>query len=165
MALIVEDGSIILNANSYVSRVDYIAYAASKGVTIADTEAADYELIKAAEFIDSHEPKLKGNRYSRDQSMAYPRTELYIEGWYWSYNEIPRNVILAQMSLAMDINSGSDLYNPETEKITTVEKVEGAVEVHYAAPSKVVKTSIKTVSNALLNSLMRNSGLIQLVRS
>ena len=40
MALIVEDGSQVSNSDSYVSRADYIAYAATLGTTITDADAA-----------------------------------------------------------------------------------------------------------------------------
>lgn len=170
MALIVETGSIVANANTYVSRADYIAYALTFGVVIADTDATDVQLIKAATFIDQHEANLKGTRVSRDQPMSFPRYNVEIDGWSWSGTEIPRNVILCQMQVALDINSGRDPWNPGANPnlIKKRSRVEGAVEVEYAVGDKTgQKLSRTSTADALLASLLNRSGLfsIPLVRA
>jgi hypothetical protein len=163
MALIIEDGSNVANSDSYVTRSDYIAYALTRGVTIADAVAADVQLIDAALFIESHADNLKGLRVSRDQSMAWPRSDVEIESWYWNSDEIPRQVILAQMALALDINSGVDLYNPQPEKVTKKEKVDGAVEVEYFGNDNAVKLSRSSRATALLNLLLNRTSNISMV--
>lgn len=170
MALIVETGSIVPGANTYVSRADYITFALSVGVTIANTDEADVQLTKAALFIGQHEANLKGERVQRDQPMAYPRTGVVIDGWDWSYTEIPRNVILCQMQTALDINAGFDPWNPSTNPnlIKKRARVEGAVDVTYAvSDSTGQKLSRTSTADALLNSLLNRSGLfsIPLVRA
>ena len=162
MALIVETGAQVTNSNTYVSRSDYIAYAASIGVTITDDETADQQLIQAAEYIDAHENNLIGTKVDRDQSMAYPRTDLVLEGWWWSSAEIPRQVILAQKLLALDINSGEDLYNRSVNPNTAIskERIEGAIEVTYAHNSSITQQLSKnSKADALLSSLLKNNGL------
>ena len=162
MSLLVETGAIINGANTYVSRADYIAYAASIGITIADGVEADYQLIKAAEYIDNHEENLKGTKVDRDQAMSYPRTDLYIEGWYWSSEEIPRQVILAQKMYALMINDGEDLYNRNVNPNTAIkkERIEGAVEVEYAHNSNITQQLSKnSKADALMSSLLHNNGL------
>lgn len=161
MALIVEDGSLVVNSDTFVSRVDFITYAASKGITIADDAATDALLVKAGQFINAKEPQLKGDKVDRDQSMSFPREGLYLEGFYWEITEIPRQVVLAQMELALDLNDGIDLYNPPSNPnlIAKREKVEGAVEVEYFGKDSGVKLSRDSQSMALLNVLLKNSGL------
>lgn len=170
MTLIVETGAIVANANSYVSRADYITYAASLGVTVANDSAADTDLINAATFIDQHEANLKGTRMTRDQSMAFPRYGVVIDGWSWSGTEIPRNVILCQMQTALDIKAGFDPWNPATNPNIAKKRarVEGAVDVTYAvADGNGQKLSRTSKADALLNSLLNRSGLfnIALVRA
>lgn len=170
MALIIEDGTQVTNSDSYATRAEYIAYAASVGTTIADADAADVQLRKAAEFIASHESNLKGERVTRDQSMAFPRLGVVIDDWSWTYTEIPRNVLLCQMALALDINAGVDLYNKPVNPglVAKRKRVEGAVEVEYAvSESTGQKLSRSSRSDALLNSLLENSGLmsIRMVRT
>ena len=93
MALIVEDGSLVESANSWVSRETFIAYALARGVTVADDAETDAKLIKACDYINGLEPNLKGCLVERDQATAYPRSGLEIEGWYWTASEIPRQVL------------------------------------------------------------------------
>ncbi len=165
MALIVETGAIVPGANTYVSRADYIMYAASFGIVIPDTDEADVELLKAAQFIDQHEANLKGSRVQRDQPLAFPRTGLIIDGWDWSYTEIPRNVILCQQQLALDIHAGRDPWNPSVNPNLAKKRarVEGAVDVTYAvADSGGQKLSRTSTADALLASLLNNSGLFNI---
>ena len=160
MALVIEDGSQVAGSNSYSTRADYIAYALSLGIVIADAVAADDQLVAAAIFIGSKENSLKGDRVDRDQSIAFPRNGLVIEGFSWLSTEIPRQLLLAQMSLALDLNAGEDLYNLTQSDSTGLksERVEGAVTVEYANADSM-KLSRRSASNALLASLMRNGGL------
>ena len=161
MALIVEDGSGVVNANSYVSRADYIAYAATLGVTIADDAAADVELIKAAEYIDAHKSNMKGYQVNKSQDMAFPRYNVFIDGWHWSSNELPRNLILCQMRFAMDVHDGIDLFNRPANPnlVAKSEEVVGAVKVEYALDGANQKLGRSSKGDALLNSLLNLSGL------
>lgn len=169
MALITENGSIVTGADSYVTRADYITFAASMGVTVADSDATDVTLRKSARFIDSHEPNLKGVTVSRTQTMAFPRAGVSIDNWTWSSDEIPRQVILAQMTIALDMEAGIDPYNPPVNpsRATVEERVEGAVSVRYDNGGATQKLSRTSTATALINSLLISSGLmsITLVRS
>lgn len=161
MALMIETGAIVEGADSYVTRADYIAYAASMGVTVEDTVATDVQLRKAAQFIDSKEHRLKGVRVSRDQPLAFPRDGVSIDNWSWSKTEIPRQVLLCQLALALDIHAGVDLYNPVSSAPASVkrERVEGVVDIEYAISDSPAKLSRESSSTALLNSLMKRSGM------
>ena len=174
MALIVENGSIVAGANSYVTRADFIAYAASIGVTITDDVTADEALIQAAQYIDQHEPNMQGTRTARDNAMAFPRWGVVIDSWYWNSNEIPRQAILAQQAFAIDIHNGIDLWNKSANPnlITSEERVEGAVTVKYAVPKNGMagsdqKMSRTSTGDALLATLLNRSGLgtVDLMRS
>jgi hypothetical protein len=89
--------------------------------------------------------------------MAWLRGDVEIEGWYWNSDEIPRQVILAQLALALDINAGVDIYNPQPEKVTKMEKIDGAVDVEYFGQDNAVKLSRSSRARALLNSLLRRT--------
>lgn len=163
MSLTVEDGTVVANADSYVSEADFITYAASFNVTIASGAATEALLRTAAMFVDSHESRMKGDRYSRDQYMAFPRVGVTIEGFDWSYNEIPRQVIMAQMAVALDINAGVDPYNPAPDLPVIRNRVEGVVEQEFATPS-AFKLSKTSKAQALISSFLRNNGL-ELIRA
>jgi len=167
VAIVVETGAIVAGANSYLSRADYIAYAASIGVTIASDATADEELIQAASFIDQHEPNLQGVRTHRNNPMAFPRWRVRINGWYWNSDEIPRQVILAQQAYALDIHNGIDLWNKAVNPnlIASRKSVGGAVDVQFAVPRKQgmtgsdQKMTHTSTGDALLATLLNRSGL------
>jgi hypothetical protein len=163
MSIIVEDGSIVTNANSYCTESEFESYAEGIGVTV--TGEIEPMLRKAAEFIGAHEANLKGDRVERAQPLAFPRDGIYVDGWYWTSAEIPRQVILCQMALALDINAGVDLYNKPVNPslVAKRKRVEGAVEVEYADASVTAqKLSRSSRSDALLNSLLKYNGLVGL---
>lgn len=160
MSLIVEDGSLVANSNTYVSRAEYIAYALARGVTIQDNTTTDTQLIKASTYIDSKETMLKGWKRDRDQSMSYPRNNLLLEGYSWDNNEIPRQVIVAQMQLTLDINEGIDLYNRPQDTGSGIKRkrVEGVVDVEFAVKESD-KLTKQASSMAFMSLLMENNGL------
>lgn len=165
MALVIEDGTLVTDADSWVTRAEFIAYAAARGVTIPDDDASDVYLVKAAAFIGDHEANLKGILVERDQALCFPRSGLIIEDWSWSSTEIPRQVKLCQMAYAVDLFNEIDIYNPPQNPglATKKERVEGAVSVEYAvsdnAPQKLGRTS---TGEALLASLLMHNGMLSM---
>tara|TARA_R110000782_G_scaffold226713_1_gene313507 strand:+ start:655 stop:1158 length:504 start_codon:yes stop_codon:yes gene_type:complete len=163
MALIIENGTAVANSDSYVTRVEYIAYALALGIAISNDFSADVQLVESAQFIESHGENLKGYRLNRDQSMAWPRGLVETDGWLWNSDEIPRNLKLAQMAIALDLNSGVDLYNPQPVRTRKKELIEGAIEVEYFGQDSAVKLSRSSRAKALLNSLLKRTSNISLV--
>jgi hypothetical protein len=165
MALIVETGSIVAGANTLVSLSDYELYADTLGIVL--TGDTDIQLIKAMNYINDNERFLKGSLVNRDQTTAYPRTGLMLEGWWWTSTEIPRQAIQAQKALAIDLNAGIDLYNrPEPEqKVTKMERVEGVVTVEYAVLEGGNKKVSNTTTSMALMAVLKNSNGLSLIRA
>lgn len=161
MAIVVETGAIVSGANSYVSRADAIAYAASRGVTLADSTATDAILIKATDYLETFRNRFKGGLVDRDQPLAWPRFNAVIEGFSWDTDEIPRHVINAQLAVALEINAGDDPLNPSMQQGPVTQKsVAGAVSVSYAAGnSSSIKVNKDRESQALINLCLARSGL------
>ena len=158
MALTVEDGTQVSGSNSYVSRADYIAFASDRGITIVDDVTADEQLIKAADYIDRHEQSFVGTKISRDQSMAWPRSDVYIDGFYYDTDEIPGQLIVCQIEYALLINDGEDLYNRSSNPNQTVksEEISGAVKVEYAVKQNGSGQTVKfSAADALLQRLVK----------
>lgn len=159
MALTVETGAIVTGANSYISRADAIAFAADRGVTLAATTATDAMIIKAADYLESFAARFVGEPVSRTQPLAWPRYGAVVEGFEWSSDEIPRQVINAQLAVLLEINAGDDPFNPTPAVGPVTEKtVSGAVTVRYASgtSSKITKSR---ASDAIIRSLLARSGL------
>ena len=159
MSLVVEDGSVVAGANSWVTRAEVITYAAARGITLADDVTTDRLAIDAQEFISAHEPNLIGDRVSREQTTAYPRSNLYIQGFEWDDDEIPRQVILCQLAYTLELSQGIDIYNPDPIRTRKKEKIDGAVEVEYFGTDTSFKLSRDSKASALLASLLNRSGL------
>lgn len=76
--MIVEDGTGLNNANSYVSVIDADSYFAARGVSDwedLETEQKEQALIKATDFIDNIF-QWYGKREFANQSLRFPRVEL-----------------------------------------------------------------------------------------
>jgi hypothetical protein len=78
MALIVEDGTVVSGANSYVSQADADAYHLDRGnaawSALTSTQK-DANLIKATQFIDSkYRSKWAGSLFNILQPLCWPRT-------------------------------------------------------------------------------------------
>jgi hypothetical protein len=161
MTIVVEDGTLVTGANSYVTRDDAWDYAKARGVDLpACEDEIDAIIYKAMDYLESFSARFKGDRVDRDQALSWPRSGVVIESWPWTSEEIPRQVINAQLALIMEINAGVDPLNPTPSTLPVIgEKIVGAVEVQYANPGKALKVSKTQPSRTLINLLLRNSGL------
>ena len=75
--LVVEDGTGLENANSYISVADLRQFALENGIDLEseeDEQLAIY-LIRSTNFIDSVEYRFVGTRLSVTQSLAFPRVK------------------------------------------------------------------------------------------
>jgi hypothetical protein len=81
MALVVEDGSGLANAESYVSVADCVTYAANRALTFSDTDmaAAEAAMRRATSAIDNRfRSRFVGYRTRRhSQALEWPRTGAY----------------------------------------------------------------------------------------
>lgn len=79
MALIIEDGSNVANANSFATTVELQAYATLRSLTIpASTADLEPLLVKAADYLFSLEDDFKGSRTNTTQVMPFPRSYITI---------------------------------------------------------------------------------------
>lgn len=134
MALIVEDGSIVANANSYISLADARTYLATLGYSLsADDVTAEQELVRAYDYVNSFEGSYQGYRVDSAQTGSFPRYDVYLNNFLVDSNEIPETLKQAQCLAAKEESSESGILSPSTTGQTvTSEEVVGAVKVSYA---------------------------------
>lgn len=162
MALIIEDGSLVAGATSYVNLTEARAYVAARGAALSAVDAtAEIVVLRAMDYIESFTTRFKGDRVDRDQALSWPRSGVTTESWSWSSTEIPRQVLNAQLALILEINAGEDPFNPSPSAVLPVirKRVEGAVEIEYANPGQALKVSKTQPSQTQINLLLKNSGL------
>lgn len=133
MALVIEDGSIVANANSFVTVAEIRAYALARGITVSATDSeVEPHAIKAMDYIEVKEAegRLAGSRVSAEQTLPYPRTGVYIYGVLVPDTVIPNAAKRAQLQLSLDSSQGVNLMPTITSAAVKREKV-GPLETEY----------------------------------
>lgn len=132
MSLIVEDGSIVAGADSYISLSDARALAAKYGWELpADDTEAEQALRNGAAYVGLQESAMCGSRVSPAQELAYPRRNVTLYGFSVPADSIPSQVIRAQVAAAVEYGAGTDVRASSDGRAVSKERVEGAVDVEY----------------------------------
>ena len=157
MSLIVEDGTQVANANTYVSDSDYTTYATARGATVgADATAREIELIKAMDYIESFRNDFQGRKTSSTQALQFPRIGVYIDGYSINSDSIPGELQRAQMEAAI-INNSTDIL-PGAVTTTPTQNVQkekvGSIEKEYFDQGQAVTTVNLTSVMVYLQPLM-----------
>lgn len=135
--IVIEDGTGIANAQSYATVAELVAYAAARSVTLPPTELEQEGLLlEAAAFLEmlAVEPGFIGRRNTRAQGLAWPRTGATVESFALPATEIPREIRMAQMQLALDTLVVGELLPTQAapDRGTIIEEtIEGAVSTKY----------------------------------
>lgn len=154
MAIIIEDGTIIAGSNSYATASHLAKYVAAIGYSI--TGDSNQLLTSASRYIETL--SFIGLKYTKAQSMQWPRIDAEIDGFEIGIAEIPQQLIDLQLTIAIEIDSGEDPYNPASNSLPVIkERVEGAVTVEYATPTTAVSASKELASTRLIDILTGGS--------
>lgn len=155
MPLIVETGAIVPNADSYISLADARALAANYGLELpADDTAAEVALRNGATYVGLAEPQMCGRRVSAEQSLAYPRTGVTLNGFPVANNAIPKQVVLAQVIAAATYGAGTEVRANSDGRSVQTERVEGAVTVTYFNNGNSGATTSITAADDALRQLL-----------
>lgn len=164
--MIVEDGTIVANANSYMTVAEYKTYWLNRNETICDNDP-DIEgaLVVSTQYLDDN--CFKGSIVSDSQSLSWPRSNAYDkEGRLIANTVIPQALknALAEYakrqlveSIAPDpSNSGDVTY--QRDKLGSME-----TETHYQENSATTAKSFPLADN-WLKGLTCNGGFGQVSR-
>lgn len=153
MALTVETGEGLPDADAYVSVADCEAYAVDHGLAFAG-ESADREarIRNATKYLDN-EYTYKGNEQTDTQALSWPRTV--------APGTIPRNIIAACCELAC---KAGDLWQDVDASAITSETI-GPMSTTYAHPVNGGQVRFASV-DALLRRWVTGGGVnIKVVRA
>jgi len=109
--LIIEDGSVVANANSWATDDEYKAFAKLKGYSVPATQPdREAQLTNAYDFISfTYEQQLQGYRVTpQTQTGCMPRLNMYAYGALVDGSTIPQDFKNAQMLASFSINDGVD---------------------------------------------------------
>ncbi len=109
--LIIEDGSVVADSNSFVTDDEFKQYAQLKGYQVPATQP-DREalLVNAYDYINfTYENRMQGRRVdAMTQTGLMPRNNIYAYCTYIANNIIPQDFKTAQMLAAFSINDGAN---------------------------------------------------------
>jgi hypothetical protein len=147
MALVIEDGSVVTGANSYVTLAEFKAWADSRDISYnADDNVLEAQILRAMDYIERL--YFIGNKANENQPLQWPRTEALIDGYYADATEIPKEVKIAVYEATVVEAAGYSELEVQSRK-TLRERV-GDIEVQYADNSEN-----RTITPALQYALNR----------
>jgi hypothetical protein len=168
MALVVEDGTGLATAESFISVAAALTYLGNRGNATFETFTdAEHEsaLRRATDYMEQvYRLRWAGYRTSSTQALSWPRTLVPqpdapggYRAWpfYYATNFIPPLVQQACALLAAKVADGTDL-SPDLGRNTSSEKVD-VIEVHYE-PGGRQYTKFRAVDNMLQIFMSSNSG-------
>lgn len=162
MTLIVEDGTIVANSNTYVDKTFIINYAADRGVIIAnDDPNLENQIHLFMDFLEAQEYEA-ARTDPENQNLAFPRTGLIIDGVEIGANTIPSILKKVEAEGVLLIRSGFD-FAPLLEGNIKREKFD-VFEVEYTDAGKRESPVPTAVMRYLRKLLSGRSGLIRIKR-
>lgn len=153
MALIVEDGTGLVDSDSYISLADARTFAANYGITLpTDDTEAEITLRQGTKYVDLQEDCFAGDRLNDTQALAYPRDD---------DRGMPKALGRATVYAAAEFALGTDVRATDDGKAIASEEVTGAVAVSYFNNGKTGGTVTITRAMDALKSLLvtcKNNG-------
>lgn len=159
MSLVIENGSLVAGATSYVSVENARAFADARALTLpADDIKVEVALIVAMDYLESNYRALwQGQKVDKGQSLQWPRQDVSIDGADFPNNTIPKELIAAQILLAVESAAGVDLQPSGDGREIIAEKID-VIETHYQPGTTGATQPIFSKVRALLAPLMRAGG-------
>jgi hypothetical protein len=130
--LIIEDGTGVANADSYISLADARLLAANYGVALpVDDVEAEVELRKGYLGLNTNEPQLQGYRTHQVQTGIFPRTGVYKNCVEIPNDSIPQGLLMAQLYQANAYTSGVDANSVDNGQEISEFNVQGVYSEKY----------------------------------
>ncbi len=145
--LIVEDGSGVADANTYVDEAFLVSYADDRGLTISPTGSVrQQQLLKAMDYLESQTGRFQGSKTLSTYSLPWPRKEVYIHGVLIDKHTIPIQLKNAQSQIVVELQAGTRLY-----PIPRTSSVEGFVTQKTIGPltKKYAQDGLGTIASQL----------------
>lgn len=163
MALVVEDGTGLAGAESYLSVAGFQAFATARGYVISgDVTELESALRLATTYIDSFWNSFKGNKVSQEQALQWPRSDVSIFGFTVEEDELPQTLLDATAEAAYQQQAGTSLLPSGVGGNVKFEKV-GPLETEYFSNNPAAQPTLRAVDTHL-SPLLRNTGLLTSVR-
>lgn len=155
MALTIEDGTIVANANSYITIAEYNTWAdarfgASRS-TAPDDTVAEQIILRAMDYFETL--SFIGRQAEDNQPLQWPRSWVSIDGFAVEANEIPKEVKNSIYELAYAEEQGEGQLNVIERKVTS--ETVGPISVSY---DKSTSRSTVVASSRSMRKLLKGGG-------
>ena len=155
MALVVEDGTGLEDANTYVSLSECTNYHTDRSNSgwIGEDAVKEAALIRATQYLDSHyRRRFLGYRGAEAQALEWPRYDVEDDNGYWLDGEIPRDLKYATCELALRALNGELLDDQDRGGAVRRVKV-GEIETEYSesAPAGTIYRFVDEILGRLLS--------------
>lgn len=156
MALIVEDGSGVANANTYADLAFIREYAAARGAVLSDDDTVlEPVVIRVMDYIESR--CFNGVRIFVD-GLSFPRGGIVVDGVEIPANAIPAGLKRAEAQLVIDVAiNGIDLMPSANSAAQVKREKVGPLETEYFAADAIGAPDIPLAA-ALLAPFMCGQG-------
>lgn len=163
MALTIEDGTIVADADSFATLDEFISYSANYGVTIPDDEV-DLEALLRRAYLQMDGMDWNGRAVNALQTGPWPRECAYRNEFLIDSDSIPAQIKLGQMALAAEIYA--DDQDPPEGRIGAVKsETVGPISTTYAtAPNYKARPAAGRRSFAHFSGFLNASTRIRLSR-
>jgi hypothetical protein len=166
MSLIVENGTGLANAESYISVADADTYHSNRGNTAwasLTTGVKEQSLRKATDYIEQvYRLRFLGYRHTEAQALSFPRDEVQRRDFTYlnQFSFYPNDVVPTEVANAcadLGLRSSTGDLAPDIERIAKREKV-ASLEVEYD-DTKQAYTKYRAIDNLLAPFLNSSSGI------
>lgn len=138
ITLIVEDGSVVAGANTFIDLLDARDRIEELGLTLsADDETAKSQLTQGYyQLKRSYQNRTQGCPVDRKQTGLFPREGVHAYCEPVPSDEIPEDVINAQLCYADSINKGSSVNDTTTSQTVKSQSLDGVGSKTYMDGSR-----------------------------
>ncbi len=148
VAATVEDGTGVVDANSFATIDEVRAYASLRGATVATTDAAVLaHLVNGTAYLKQF-TYLGEKVYPGEGFLPWPRSGLLVDGEAFGEDAIPQALKDAQCQLCVEQKAGVNLFPTNTAAAVKREKI-GPIDTEYATSSRVGRPSMPLVEALL----------------
>ncbi len=159
--LIVEDGSVVTDANTYLDEADANLILADFGLPAL--VSAEANLRAAARYLDSFRDRYQGTKVSPTQSLQFPRVNVLIDCNLQASDVIPNDLKIAQALAASKESLGNPLFKDTDGKTITSKSIAGQISVNYSdnGLSGTIYTEINAYLTVLFTAIHPSMKLIR----
>lgn len=164
MPLIIEDGSIVENANSYLTVQEVRDFASARGYSLPNQDSeVEVLVIKAMDYLESLADKYKGVKTApSEQELQWPRYDVYVEEQYVESYLIPKSIKNALAQCVVESVSAPLVSAPQpTVKKNKVDIIETEYFDSGVSRSEVDFTRIESFLAPLIKSSGFSIGVVR----